>query len=154
MNLPLNVNISIIIISLSSLATLVKVMMALATYASYVVMFDIPLDIINSYIQERISPDKHLKAEYLLRLGLVLFTFSLAAGVPRLDLFISLVGSASSSTLALMAPPIIDTVTAGEKCSRARLMKNSLIFLFGIVGFASGTFVSIRNIIKYFVYGN
>ena len=91
MNLPLNVNISIIIISLSSLATLVKVMMALATYASYVVMFDIPLDIINSYIQERISPDKHLKAEYLLRLGLVLFTFSLASSVPRLDLFISLV---------------------------------------------------------------
>ena len=129
-------------------------MMALATYATFVVYFDVPVDIINSYIQDRISPDKHLRVEYLLRLGLVLFTFSLAAAIPKLDLFISLVGSVSSSTLALMAPPIIDTITAGEKCSRARLMKNSLIILFGIVGFATGTFVSIRKIIKYFVYGN
>ena len=92
--------------------------MALAIFFSYAIQFHVPVDIINSYIQERISPDKHLKAEYLLRLGLVLFTFSLASSVPRLDLFISLVGSASSSTLALMAPPIIDTVTAGEKCTR------------------------------------
>ena len=128
--------------------------MALTTYATYSVQFHVPVEIINSYIQERISADKHLRAEYLLRLGLVLFTFSLAAGVPRLDLIVSLVGSVSSSTLALMAPPIIDTVTAGEKCSRARLMKNSLIFLFGIVGFATGTFVSIRNIFTYFVNEN
>ena len=93
-------------------------MMALATFGTYVIIFNVPVNIINSYIQERISPDKHLKVEYLLRLGLVLFTFSLAASIPRLDLFISLVGSVSSSTLALMAPSIIDTVTAGENCSR------------------------------------
>ena len=104
--------------SLSSLATLVKVMMALAIFFSYAIQFYVPVDIINSYIQERISQDKHLKVEYLLRLGLVLFTFSLAAAIPKLDLFISLVGSVSSSTLALMAPSIIDTVTAGENCSR------------------------------------
>ena len=104
---------------LSSLATLVKVMMALSVFSSYTVQFHVPVDIINSYIQERIAPDKHLKVEYLIRLVLALFTFSLAAGIPRLDLFISLVGSVSSSTLALMAPPIIDTVTAGEKCSRS-----------------------------------
>ena len=98
---------------------MVKVMMALATFGTYVIIFNVPVNIINSYIQERISPDKHLRVEYLLRLGLVLFTFILAASIPRLDLFISLVGSAASSTLALLAPPIIDTVTAGEQCSRS-----------------------------------
>ena len=148
--------------------------MALAIFFSYAIQFYVPVDIINSYIQERISPDKHLKVEYLLRLGLVLFTFSLAAAIPKLDLFISLVGSVSSSTLALMAPSIIDTVTAGQDCSRSalscqlvswlrinkqecfrlRLLKNSLIFLFGFIGFATGTYVSISNIITYFVNEN
>ena len=94
-------------------------MMALAIFFSYAIQFYVPVDIINSYLQPRISPDKHLKAEYLLRLGLVLFTFSLAAAIPKLDLFISLVGSVSSSTLALMAPSIIDTVTAGQDCTRS-----------------------------------
>ena len=93
--------------------------MALATFATYVIMFNVPVDIIHSNLRPRISPEKHLQAEFLLRLGLVLFTFSLAAAIPKLDLFISLVGSVSSSTLALMAPPIIDTVTAGQDCSRS-----------------------------------
>ena len=104
--------------SLSSLATLVKVMMALAIFFSYAIQFYVPVDIINSYIQDKISADKHVKVEYLVRLILVLFTFTLAAVIPKLDLFISLVGSVSSSTLALMAPSIIDTVTAGENCTR------------------------------------
>jgi hypothetical protein len=38
-----------------------------------------------------VSERNHLKAEYGLRLFLVLITFALAAAVPRLDLFISLV---------------------------------------------------------------
>ena len=101
--------------------------MALATFATYAIQFHVAVEIINSYLQERISGDKHLKVEYLLRLILVLFTFSLAASIPRLDLFISLVGSASSSTLALVAPSIIDTVTAGENCSRSTTFN---IFIF------------------------
>ena len=42
------------------------------------------------------------------------------------------------------------------KCDsfRLRLLKNSLIFLFGFIGFATGTYVSLSNIIKYFVTGN
>ena len=93
--------------------------MALAIFFSYAIQFYVPVDIINSYLQERISAENHIKAEYLVRLVLVLFTFTLAAVIPKLDLFISLVGSVSSSTLALMAPSIIDTVTAGESCSRS-----------------------------------
>ena len=115
-----------------------------------------------------------MRADLVLRLALVLLTFTLAAAIPKLDLFISLVGSVSSSTLALMAPSIIDTVTAGQDCSRSalsrqlvswlrinkqecfrlRLLKNSLIFLFGFIGFATGTYVSISNIITYFVNEN
>ena len=81
----------------------------------------------------RVSAEHHLKAEYALRYLMVMVTFSLAAAIPKLDLFISLVsarslagphswcpqvGSVSSSTLALMAPAVIDTVTQGDRCSR------------------------------------
>ena len=100
------------------LASLVKIMMSLAITFTYPLQFYVPVDIINPYIQDKLDPRHHLKAEYLLRLLLVLLTFTLAAVIPRLDLFISLVGSVSSSSLALMAPAIIDTVTAGDTCSR------------------------------------
>ena len=50
-----------------------------------------------------------------------------------------------------MAPPIIDTVTQGSRCSKPRLIKNSAIFLVGFFGFLTGSYVSIGNIIKYFM---
>ena len=43
----------------------------------------------------RVPPHFHLRAEYILRISLVLLTFSLAAAIPKLDLFISLVGAVS-----------------------------------------------------------
>ena len=101
------------------LASLVKVMMSLAITFTYPLQFYVAVDIIVHYLQvpmaSHLSP---LKLEYVTRLVLVLITFGLAAAIPKLDLFISLVGSVSSSTLALMAPAIIDTVTAGAECSR------------------------------------
>jgi len=133
------------------LASLVKLMMSLAITFSYPLQFYVAVDIINSYIHDRIDSKNHLKAEYLLRLILVLVTFTLAAAIPRLDLFISLVGSVSSSTLALMAPAIIDTVTPGAHCSWPRMLKNFFIFLFGFVGFGAGTYVSLEQIVDYFV---
>ena len=146
-------------------------MMSLAITFSYPLQFYVAVDIINSYIHDRLDSKHHLKADYLLRLVLVLVTFTLAAAIPRLDLFISLVGSVSSSTLALMAPAIIDTVTAGQECSRynngtftplvkiikysrLKLFKNVLIFLFGFVGFSAGTYVSLTGIIDYFIKGH
>jgi len=133
------------------LAILVKIMMCLAIFFSYALQFYVPVELLNPFIQRRVPPQHHVRAEYMLRIGLVLITFSFAAAVPKLDLFISLVGAVSSSTLALMAPPIIDTVTQGSRCSKPRLIKNSAIFLVGFFGFLTGSYVSIGNIIKYFM---
>ena len=78
------------------------------------------------------------------------FSVTLAAAIPKLDLFISLVGAMSSSTLALMAPPIIDTVTNWEKFSAWRVIRNLFLFTLGFLGFLTGTFVSLKNIVHYF----
>ena len=89
------------------------------------------------------------------RKNIFIFLVALAAAIPRLDLFISLVGAASSSTLALMAPSLIETITFWPNMGKYRwkLVKNILIFLFGFLGFVTGSYISIKNIIKYFVTG-
>ena len=115
LNLPVN----------EFLATLVKIMMSMTVFFSYALQFYVPVELLNPFLQSKISPWNYLKAEYALRFSLVMFTFALAAAIPRLDLFISLVGAVSSSTLAMMAPAVIDTVTQGGKCSWKRLFKNA-----------------------------
>jgi len=141
LNLPVN----------EFLAILVKIVMSLAIFFTYALQFYVPVDIILPSIQRRISPQHYLVAEYALRFFMVMLTFSLAAAIPRLDLFISLVGSVSSSTLALIAPAVIDSVTQGENCSRLRLLKNFILFLIGFMGFLTGSYCSVRNIIKFFL---
>ena len=94
-------------------------MMSLAITFTYPLQFYVAVDICVQYLQSSVeSHISTIKLEYMVRLVLVMITFGLAAAIPKLDLFISLVGSVSSSTLALMAPAIIDTVTAGPDCSR------------------------------------
>jgi len=132
------------------LAQMVKVMMSLSIFFTYSLQFYVPISVISPHLQKRVSQENYVKAEYLLRFILVMFTFGLAAAIPRLDLFISLIGAVSSSTLALLAPAIIDSVTHWDDISRLRLAKNVSVFLIGFVGFVAGTFVSVMNLIKYF----
>lgn len=81
----------------------------------------------------------------------------MAAAVPKLDLFISLVGALSSSCLALIFPPLIDLATGwdekGSKSDRARTLwyaKNFGICIFGVLGFVTGTFASMKDIVEFF----
>jgi proton-coupled amino acid transporter len=84
---------------------------------------------------------------------LLLFTVCLASAVPNLGAVISLVGAVSSSTLALIFPPIIELMTFwsgsnGEgKISPWLMTKDLLIMIFGILGFGFGTYTSIENIV-------
>lgn len=93
----------------------------------------------------------------------------MAAIIPRLDLFISLVGALASSCLALIFPPLIDLATDwdeeeddGESMSSSTISKsrfwwcckNFTICLFGVIGFVTGTYASMNDIIKYFIHPN
>lgn len=134
------------------LAQLVILAFTLAIFFSYGLQFYVPVMILLPWVHSKVSRENHLKAEFALRYGLVLITFALAAAVPKLDLFISLVGSVSSSTLALMAPPIIDTVTFWPQMGKLkwRLWRNVFLFTIGFLGFLTGSFVSMKNIVNYF----
>lgn len=75
----------------------------------------------------------------------------LAFVVKNLESIISLVGAVSRSTLALIAPPVIGTVTFwpnGYGKWNWILWKDFGIFLFGVFVFAFGTYASLMEIMQ------
>ncbi|CAG2122159.1 unnamed protein product, partial [Medioppia subpectinata] len=128
-----------------------RLMFALAIFLSYAIQFYVPFNIIWPSVQYRFKLKADTKktrfVELLLRAFLVASTFALAAAIPRLDLFISLVGALSSSCLALIFPPIIELATKWDDRNVNWWLlstKNISIFLVGIIGFFTGTYASLE----------
>ncbi|XP_058063458.1 proton-coupled amino acid transporter-like protein pathetic [Anopheles bellator] len=96
------------------------------------------------------------KAEMMFRVVMVLITFVIAECVPKLSLFISLIGAFCSSALALIIPPVIELIVEfSEVNSRPHtrtllLVKNGCILLIALVGFGTGTYQSLSKIIQEF----
>ncbi len=73
----------------------------------------------------------------------------LAAAIPNLSSVISLVGSVSSSMLALIFPPLIEMVTFWDcGISKLTIAKDIFITLFGLLGFIAGSYTSIEQILR------
>ncbi|KRY71779.1 Proton-coupled amino acid transporter 4 [Trichinella pseudospiralis] len=135
------------------LAKAVKVMVALTITLSFPLQFYSPMEVISAILKRRIkSSKKYIFAEYGCRFALVLLTFMLAALVPRLGLFISLVGALTGATLAFLFPPIIDILTEYSPDGNPGwlITKNLLIILFGMAGLIAGTVTSIDAIVQSF----
>ncbi|XP_077559952.1 proton-coupled amino acid transporter 1-like isoform X1 [Haemaphysalis longicornis] len=140
----------------------IRVIFAISIFLSYALQLYVPVQIIWPAVVKRFGLDqgKHsartvLFFEYLLRSLLVLMTFVLAVAVPRLDLFIPLVGALASSSLALILPPLLELFTLWEGEQGKLLwtwlwLKNIFISVLGVLGFVTGTFVTITEIVKTF----
>ena len=73
----------------------------------------------------------------------------LAILIPRLDLVISLVGSVSSSALALIIPPLLEITTYySEGMSPITIVKDALISILGFVGCVVGTCLTLYELIQ------
>ena len=69
--------------------------------------------------------------------------------VPHLDLMITLVGSLASSMIALVIPPVLETIVtypAGWGAYNWRLIRNVIMFVFGLIGLISGTAAALIQI--------
>ena len=86
-------------------------MITLAICVTYALNMYVTVQIIFPGIKSKVPEKWTLFAEYILIYGLILVSFTLSAIIPELDDWISLVGSVSSSTIALIAPPILYSVT-------------------------------------------
>ncbi|XP_035780455.1 proton-coupled amino acid transporter 2-like [Anopheles albimanus] len=134
------------------LAQLVRLLMAVAVLASYALQFYVPMQILAPAVR-RTSRNHPECAETVLRLATVLLTFVLAAIIPNLGTFISLVGAVSTSTLALVFPPLIELLTVWPSAPRSGfahrwlIVKDALIIAFGATGFFFGTAKSLTMIL-------
>lgn len=120
-------------------------------FISYAVQLYVPVQILNPTMAKkcrRICNATPVQSEYILRFLLIILTCLLAALVPDLGDIISLIGSLAGSMLALIIPPILDFKVNKEKQNLGRTCLNLLIMIIGIVGFFTGTILSIHNIVK------
>lgn len=133
-----------------SLAQSVKLMIAFAIFFTYSLQFYVPMEIIWKNLKHHFGARK-LYVEYIVRVVLIIGSVVVAIAVPNLGGFISLVGAVCLSTLGLMFPAIIDLVTSYEDPGLGRfnwrLWKNAFLITFGLIGFVTGSYVSIQEIL-------
>uniref|UniRef100_A0A0A9W394 Proton-coupled amino acid transporter 1 n=1 Tax=Lygus hesperus TaxID=30085 RepID=A0A0A9W394_LYGHE len=137
LNIPLN----------ELLGQSVRIMLGLAIFFSYGLQFYVPMKIVWPPIERNLREEYRYPAELVTRTVLVIFTFFLAIAIPNLSAVISLVGALSSSTLALIFPPIIEIITFWDYgLSKKTIFKDLFIALFGFTGFLFGTYASLHDI--------
>lgn len=127
---------------------LVKLMYCFGIFITFALQFYVPAEILIPPVVARVAERWERAVDLLMRTGLVIITCALAVLIPELDLVISLVGSVSSSFLALIFPPLLEiAVFHSEGLYPLVFIKNLFISLIGFVGFLAGTYIAIEQII-------
>ncbi|XP_056296195.1 proton-coupled amino acid transporter 1 isoform X3 [Pseudoliparis swirei] len=127
----------------------VKLLYCFGIFITFALQFYVPAEILIPPVLARVSDRWRTPVNLLLRTVMVIFTCALAILIPELDLVISLVGSVSSSFLALIFPPILQTLTFHSEGALLPpvSVKNAAIGVIGLVGFLTGTYVAIEQIV-------
>lgn len=127
---------------------MVKLLYCFGIFITFALQFYVPAEILIPPVVARVPERWERPVELLMKTGLVIVTCALAVLIPELDLVISLVGSVSSSFLALIFPPLLQiAVFHSEGLSPFVIIENLLISLIGFVGFLAGTYIAIEQII-------
>ncbi|XP_016069395.1 PREDICTED: proton-coupled amino acid transporter 2 [Miniopterus natalensis] len=125
----------------------VKLLYIAGILFSYALQFYVPAEIIIPFAISRVSKRWALLLDLSIRFAMVCLTCILAVLIPRLDLVLSLVGSVSSSALALIIPPLLEITTYySEGMSPLTIAKDTLISILGFVGFVVGTYQALDEL--------
>lgn len=135
------------------LSQILLLILALGVILGYAIQFFIPIQIMFPGVRSLIkTADRHpLSGEVTFRILMVLITFGVALAIPNLGLLISLIGAVCSNSLALVFPVIIEFAVVtrhGKPMTGIFVAKNGLILLLGVIGFLSGGYESVRQIIE------
>ena len=135
------------------LAQTVLLILSFGVILGYAIQFFIPMQIMFPSVRNVIKPaDRHpLFGEICFRTFMVLVTFGVALVVPNLGLLISLIGAICSNSLALLFPVIIEFLVAtrdNKPMTAVFMAKNGFILLLALIGFVSGGYESVKQIIE------
>lgn len=135
------------------LAQTVLLILSFGVILGYAIQFFIPMQIMFPSVRNVIKPaDRHpLFGEICFRTFMVLVTFGVALVVPNLGLLISLIGAICSNSLALLFPVIIEFLVAtrnNKPMTGVFMAKNGFILLLALIGFVSGGYESVKQIIE------
>lgn len=127
---------------------------AVAIFFTYALQFYVPMEIIWKNVRGHFSESNKNMGEYAIRVIIVVGTVATAIAIPNIGPFISLIGAVCLSTLGLIFPSLIEIITYYERPGFGKyqwvLWKNILLITFGIIGFFTGSYVSIIEIIEEF----
>ncbi|XP_003782075.1 proton-coupled amino acid transporter 3 [Otolemur garnettii] len=127
----------------------VKLMYSIGIFFTYALQFHVPAEIIIPFAISQVSEQWALFVDLSVRTGLVCLTCISAILIPRLDLVISLVGSVSSSALALIIPPILEIITFySEDMNCVTIAKDIMISILGLLGCIFGTYQSLHDLAR------
>lgn len=135
------------------MAQCVKLAIALGVLLGYAIQFFVAIQIMYPSIRSSIKfADKHpFFGELVFRTFMVLVTFCVAELVPNLSLLLSLIGAVCSTVLALVLPPLLEFIILSceeDGVGWFVFIKNSIILVISLIGFATGGYESLSNIIK------
>ncbi|KAH8421021.1 hypothetical protein KR222_003998, partial [Zaprionus bogoriensis] len=128
-----------------------KLLMAVAILFTYGLQFYVPNEVLWRKIGHKFSPEKHNITQILLRTGIILVSGGIAAGIPNLEPFISLVGAVFFSLLGIFVPSFVETVYLWPDnlgWCKWKLIKNILLGIFSMLALVAGAAASIDEMIN------
>lgn len=130
-------------------------MIVVGVLLGYAIQFFVAIQIMLPSVKKlfEVSKNQPFLVEAIFRTIMVLATFLLAELFPNLGLLISLLGSVCLTILALVFPPVIEFILLSNDphgLSCWVVVKNSIILTISLVGFLTGSYVSLSDIIKTF----
>ncbi|KAF4085746.1 hypothetical protein AMELA_G00098790 [Ameiurus melas] len=126
---------------------LVKVLYSFGVFVTFAVQFFVAAEIVVPAVCEHVSERWRRHTDLCTRALLTCITCAVAVLVPRLDLVISFVGAVSSSALALIFPPLVELIACSTRPSALLFLKDLSIALIGFLGFLTGTYVTVGEIL-------
>ncbi|KAH8373205.1 hypothetical protein KR009_002099, partial [Drosophila setifemur] len=138
----------------SVLAQVVKLMVSIGVLLGYPLQFFVAIQIMWPNVKRTLRiQGRSLAGELGFRSFMVFVTLAIAELVPALGLFISLIGALCSTALALVFPPVIELIASSAPNKGPGVwicVKNLVILVMALLGFFTGTYESLKQIILHF----